>query len=44
MANRKSLSSNYAPTPADQTFSTADLSRSGLQQLARKILAAVPGN
>lgn len=40
----KSLSSNYAPTPADRTFSTTDLSRRGLQLLAREILAAVPGN
>lgn len=36
----KSLSRNYAPSPADQTFRTDDLSADGLQQLARRLLAA----
>lgn len=36
----RSLLKNYAPTSADLEFSTADLSRSGLQKLAREILAA----
>lgn len=36
----KSLSKNYAPAPTDLSFSTDDLSGSGLQQLARAILAA----
>jgi tRNA 2-selenouridine synthase len=36
----RSLSSNYAPTPDDRTFHTADLSMEGLQRLARDILAA----
>ncbi len=36
----KSLSSNYAPSPADHAFTTTDLSHTGLQQLARDILAA----
>lgn len=35
-----SLSTNYAPTPDDLTFPVADLSPTGLQQLARKILSA----
>ena len=36
----KSLSRNYAPSPTDQTFRTDDLSLDGLQQLARRLLAA----
>ena len=36
----KSLSTNYAPAPTDLGFRTDDLSQSGLQQLARDILAA----
>ena len=36
----KSLARNYAPSPADLTFHTEDLSASGLQQLAREILAS----
>jgi tRNA 2-selenouridine synthase len=38
----RSLSTNYAPAPTDQSFSTADLSSSGLHQLAQDILAAAP--
>ncbi len=37
----KSLSKNYAATPADQVFHAEDLSNDGLQRLARAILAAV---
>ena len=37
----RSLSSNYAPTPDDQTVHTEDLSMEGLQRLARHILAAI---
>jgi len=36
----RSLSNNYPPTPTDLSFSTADLSSSGLHQLAQKIKAA----
>lgn len=36
----KSLAKNYAASPSDQLFHTDDLSASGLQQLARTILAA----
>lgn len=36
----RSLMKNYAPSSADLEFSTDDLSRSGLQKLARDILAA----
>jgi tRNA 2-selenouridine synthase len=36
----RSLSNNYPPTPADLSFSTADLSSSGLHRLAQKIKAA----
>lgn len=36
----KSLAKNYASTPSDQIYRTDDLSISGLQQLARAILAA----
>jgi tRNA 2-selenouridine synthase len=36
----KSLTKNYAAAPSDRTFHTDDLSISGLQQLARVILAA----
>ena len=36
----KSLSHNYAPSATDQTFRTEDVSASGLQQLAREILAS----
>lgn len=36
----KSLMHNYASAPTDQIFSTADLSSSGLQQLAQDILLA----
>ncbi|MCL5059505.1 MAG: tRNA 2-selenouridine(34) synthase MnmH [Candidatus Thermoplasmatota archaeon] len=36
----KSLARNYAPSPGDQTFHTNNLSVSGLQQLARTILAS----
>jgi tRNA 2-selenouridine synthase len=36
----KSLSSNYAPAPGNQTFSAEDVSVDGLQRLARNILAA----
>jgi len=36
----RSLAKNYAATPSDQTFHTDDLSVSGLQKLARTILAA----
>lgn len=39
----KSLSKNYAPAPSDQTYSVSDLSDSGLQRLARKIMADHPG-
>jgi tRNA 2-selenouridine synthase len=35
----KSLTKNYAAAPSDRTFHTDDLSTSGLQQLARVILA-----
>ena len=35
----KSLARNYAPSPSDQTLHTEDLSASGLQHLARAILA-----
>ncbi|MHB8760259.1 MAG: tRNA 2-selenouridine(34) synthase MnmH, partial [Thiobacillus sp.] len=38
----KSLSHNYPPTAADQTFHTADLSPAGLRGLARTILDAAP--
>jgi tRNA 2-selenouridine synthase len=37
----KSLARNYTPSPADLEFHIDDLSASGLQQLAREILAAV---
>jgi tRNA 2-selenouridine synthase len=37
----KSLSHNYAPSATDQTFRAEDVSPSGLQQLAREILAAM---
>jgi tRNA 2-selenouridine synthase len=40
-AYHKSLARNYAPSPSDQIFHAEDLSASGLQQLARAILAAV---
>ncbi len=40
-AYNKSLATNYAPSPADLAFTASDLSHSGLQQLARTILAAV---
>lgn len=36
----KSLAKNYAASPSDQIFRADDLSTSGLQQLARTILAA----
>ncbi len=36
----KSLSKNYAATPGDQTYSTADLSSTGLQRLAQDIMDA----
>jgi len=36
----RSLSNNYPPTPTDLSFSTADLSSSGLRQLAQTIKAA----
>jgi tRNA 2-selenouridine synthase len=36
----KSLSTNYPLAPTDLSFNTSDLSSSGLQQLARDILAA----
>jgi tRNA 2-selenouridine synthase len=36
----KSLARNYAPSPADLAFHTEDLSASGLQRLAREILAS----
>lgn len=36
----KSLARNYAPSPSDQTLHTEDLSVSGLQHLARAILAS----
>lgn len=36
----RSLSRNYAPSPSDQVFQTADLSDDGLRQLARDILAS----
>ena len=36
----KSLSNNYAAAPTDQTFNTDDLSATGMQQLARDVLAA----
>ncbi len=39
-AYNKSLSTNYAPSQADLTFTVADLSPGGLHQLARDILAA----
>jgi len=35
-----SLARNYAPAPADLAFRTEDLSASGLQRLAHKILAS----
>jgi tRNA 2-selenouridine synthase len=35
----RSLSNNYAATPTDQTFHVEDLSTSGLEKLARDILA-----
>lgn len=38
----KSLSHNYPPTAADQTFHTADLSPAGLRGLARTILDTAP--
>jgi len=37
----KSLARNYAPSPADWSFHTDDLSAGGLQQLAREILASI---
>ena len=40
-AYNKSLATNYAPSPADLAFNASDLSHTGLQQLARTILAAV---
>ncbi len=39
-AYHRSITKNYAPAPTDLSFSTADLSSSGLQLLARDILAA----
>jgi len=36
----KSLARNYTPSPADLSFQTDDVSASGLQRLAREILAA----
>ena len=39
-AYHRSITKNYAPAPTDLSFSTADLSGSGLQLLARDILAA----
>lgn len=36
----KSLARNYAPSPADLSFRTDDVSAGGLQRLAREILAA----
>jgi tRNA 2-selenouridine synthase len=39
-AYHKSLARNYAPSPADRVFRAEDLSTEGLQQLARRILAA----
>jgi tRNA 2-selenouridine synthase len=36
----KSLARNYAPSPADLSFQTDDVSAGGLQRLAREILAA----
>jgi tRNA 2-selenouridine synthase len=36
----RSLSKNYAATPDDQTYSTADLSSTGLQRLAQNIMNA----
>jgi len=36
----RSLSKNYAATPGDQTYSTADLSSTGLQRLAQEIMDA----
>jgi len=36
----KSLARNYAPSPADLAFRAEDLSASGLQRLAREILAS----
>jgi tRNA 2-selenouridine synthase len=36
----RSLSKNYAARPGDRTYSTRDLSRIGLRQLARDIMAA----
>jgi tRNA 2-selenouridine synthase len=36
----KSLSRNYAPSPADLSFQMDDVSAGGLQRLAREILAA----
>lgn len=41
-AYHKSLSNNYAAAPSDRSFDAADLSASGLQQLARDILATLP--
>ena len=38
----RSLAKNYAASPSDQVFHTDDLSASGLQKLARTILAAPP--
>jgi tRNA 2-selenouridine synthase len=38
-AYHKSLSHNYAPSPADRTFHAEDLSPAGLQRLAREMLA-----
>jgi len=38
----KSLATNYAKAPTDLGFATADLSASGLQQLAQDILKADP--
>jgi tRNA 2-selenouridine synthase len=37
----KSLARNYAPSPTDLSFHTDDLSATGLQQLARTILASI---
>ena len=39
-AYHRSITKNYAPAPTDLSFSTADLSGSSLQLLARDILAA----
>jgi tRNA 2-selenouridine synthase len=36
----RSLSKNYVATPGDQTYSTADLSSTGLRRLAQDIMAA----